>query len=72
MFDQLSQVEEVHHKGARLANVDQHGLSPLHHAARLGRKDVVQYLVSNGMKYMYLYRTCIMKELLNAPIFFSS
>ncbi|XP_019848920.1 PREDICTED: diacylglycerol kinase zeta-like [Amphimedon queenslandica] len=43
----LKKVEEVHHKGARLANVDQHGLSPLHHAARLGRKDVVQYLVSN-------------------------
>lgn len=39
---------EAHRKGARLANVDQNGLTPLHHAARLGRKDVVQYLVDNS------------------------
>ena len=65
MFDHLLllQVEEVHQKGARLANVDQHGLSPLHHAARLGRKDVVQYLVSNGTS------TCIMKKRFCAPVF---
>lgn len=39
---------EAHRNGARLANVDQNGLTPLHHAARLGRKDVVQYLVDNS------------------------
>lgn len=41
-------MKELHSKGARLAHVDAYGLSPLHHAARLGRKEVVKYIVDNG------------------------
>ena len=38
----------MHGKGAKLAYVDSNGLTPLHHAARLGRKEVVKYIVDNG------------------------
>ena len=41
-------MKEIHNQGARLANVDVNGLTPLHHAARLGRKEVVKYIVDNG------------------------
>jgi diacylglycerol kinase (ATP) len=43
----LKKIEQLHKQGARLANVDEYGLSPLHHSARLGRKEVVQYIVKN-------------------------
>lgn len=52
-------VESIHRKGARLANVDQYGWSPLHHAARLGRKDVVLYIVENGNGIAHTIFTCI-------------
>lgn len=43
----LVKIKEIHNQGARLANVDVNGLTPLHHAARLGRKEVVKYIVDN-------------------------
>ena len=38
----------VEKSGARLSCVDEQGLTPLHHACRHGRKDVVAYLVSKS------------------------
>ena len=44
------QVKQLHTKrGAKFAYVDALGLTPLHHAARLGRKDIVKYIVTNDM-----------------------
>ena len=42
------QVKEAHAKGARLTVTDSRGWTPLHHAAQLGKKEVVMYLVNNG------------------------
>ena len=43
------QVKELHTKnGAQLISVDPNGLTPLHHAARLGRKEIVKYIVANS------------------------
>ena len=35
-------------KGAQLTHADSNGLTPLHHAARLGRKEIVKYIVANS------------------------
>ncbi len=35
-------------KGARLTVTDSQGWTPLHHAARLGKKEVVVYLAQNS------------------------
>ena len=42
------QVKECYGKGAKLTVTDSNGWTPLHHAARLGKKEVVQYLVENS------------------------
>ena len=44
-------MKDLHEKGAKLAHVDSNGLTPLHHAARLGRKEVVKYIVDNSENY---------------------
>ena len=44
----LFQVMESHDKGAKLTAADSYGWTPLHHAARLGKKDVVRYLVDSS------------------------
>ena len=41
------QVKEYHEKGAILTVCDGHGWTPLHHAARLGKVEVVQYLADH-------------------------
>ncbi len=43
-----TQVKEHHGKGAKLTATDSNGWTPLHHAARLEKKEVVQYIVENG------------------------
>ena len=47
----VCQIREAHAMGAKLANVDPQGLTPLHHAARLGRKEVVKYIVDNSKSH---------------------
>ena len=42
------QVKELHARGASLMSVDGNGMTALHHAAKLGRLDVVEYLIKNG------------------------
>ena len=44
----VAKFSELHRKGAYLMTVDQHGMNALHHAARFGHKDIVQYLIENG------------------------
>ena len=39
---------ELHRKGANLETMDQHGMTSLHHAARFGHKEIVQYLIEHG------------------------
>ncbi|XP_041452714.1 diacylglycerol kinase zeta-like isoform X1 [Lytechinus variegatus] len=41
---------ELHRKGANLETTDQHGMTSLHHAARFGHKEIVQYLIEHGPK----------------------
>ena len=41
----------VENDGASLTCTDEQGLTPLHHACRHGRKDVVTYLVSKSKWY---------------------
>ncbi|XP_030843854.1 diacylglycerol kinase zeta isoform X4 [Strongylocentrotus purpuratus] len=41
---------ELHRKGANLETMDQHGMTSLHHAARFGHKEIVQYLIEHGPK----------------------
>jgi len=53
---------ESHDKGAKLTAADAYGWTPLHHAARLEKKDVVQYLVDNS-KY-FIYRVQLMIALM--------
>lgn len=45
---QLDKVESFHQQGAELMAPDSNGWTPLHHAARLGRTDVVQYIADNS------------------------
>ena len=52
---------ESHDKGAKLTAADSYGWTPLHHAARLGKKEVVRYLVENS-KY-FIYTVQLMKAL---------
>ena len=42
------QVKEYHKKGVELTATDSNGWTPLHHAARLEKTQVVQYIVDNG------------------------
>lgn len=42
------QVKDSHMKGAKLTVTDSQGWTPLHHAARFGKKDVVMYLADNS------------------------
>ncbi|XP_022111888.1 diacylglycerol kinase zeta-like isoform X4 [Acanthaster planci] len=44
----VAKFAELHRKGAYLMTVDQHGMNALHHAARFGHKDIVQYLIENA------------------------
>ncbi len=44
-------------KGAKLTVKDSLGWTPLHHAARFGRMEVVQYLVDNS-KSVYVTIVC--------------
>jgi len=46
----VTKVKECHGRGAMLTVTDTNGWTPLHHAARLGKKEVVQYLVENVPK----------------------
>ena len=56
-------MKELNQRGARLAYVDNGGFTPLHHAARLGMKDMVAYLVDKSEPY-YLYVQCIIVSIL--------
>ncbi|KAK2182210.1 hypothetical protein NP493_363g02002 [Ridgeia piscesae] len=42
------QVKELHAMGASLMSVDENGMTALHHAAKLGSLDVVEYLIKNA------------------------
>lgn len=42
------QVKDFHSKGANLMEADQNGWTLLHHAARLDKVEVVQYIVKNS------------------------
>lgn len=44
---QLDKVKAFHQQGAKLTMPDSNGWTPLHHAARLGRTEVVQYIAEN-------------------------
>ena len=45
---------DLHQGGACLSSVDQYGMTCLHHAARFGHKDIVKYLVDQGMlEFLY-------------------
>ncbi|XP_064397829.1 diacylglycerol kinase zeta-like isoform X2 [Halichondria panicea] len=46
----IAEVEEHHGKGAKLTATDSNGWTPLHHAARLEKKEAVQYIVDNVSK----------------------
>lgn len=43
----LSQVKQCHEAGAKLTVTDANGFTALHHAARLGKHEVVEYLVAH-------------------------
>ena len=45
----LRKLAELHEHGADLLCTDQYGMTALHHAARFGHKEIVKYLVKNGM-----------------------
>ena len=45
---QLDKVKAFHQQGAKLTMPDSNGWTPLHHAARLGRTEVVQYIAENS------------------------
>ena len=62
MHSFLIQVKENHKKGSKLTVADNKGWTPLHHAARLGKKEVVKYLAENSkwfvnsvLKMMLIY-----------------
>ena len=42
-------VIELHRNGVSLSAGDRRGWRPLHYAARHGHKEVVRYIISNGM-----------------------
>lgn len=42
------QLLEVHRNGVDLTSVDRNGLTALHHAAALGNKRIVKYLIEKG------------------------
>ena len=45
---QLDKVKAFHQQGAQPTMPDSNGWTPLHHAARLGRAEVVQYIAENS------------------------
>ncbi len=44
----MPQVQECHSEGANLMEIDDNGWTPLHHAAQLDKREVVQYLVEHS------------------------
>ena len=52
----FNQVKECHQQGAQLTATDGMGWTPLHHAARLDRKEIAQYLVENCESALSLMR----------------
>ena len=44
------QLVELHQSGAGLMGTDQCGMTALHHAARFGHKDIVKYLIEQGIQ----------------------
>ena len=45
---QLDKVKTFHQEGANLMAPDGRKWTPLHHAARLGRTEIVQYIADHG------------------------
>jgi ankyrin repeat protein len=45
---QLDKVTAFHQQGAQPTMPDSNGWTPLHHAARLGRTEIVQYIAENS------------------------
>lgn len=45
---QLDKVTAFHQQGALPTMPDSNGWTPLHHAARLGRTEIVQYIAENS------------------------
>ena len=45
---QLENVKLYHQQGAKLMAPDSNGWTPLHHAARLGRLEIVKYIADNS------------------------
>ena len=45
---QLDKVKEFHQQGANLMAPDGNSWTPLHHAARLGRTEIVQYIADHS------------------------
>ena len=46
---------EHHKNGAKLTATDTNGWTPLHHAARLEKTQVVKYIVENGNVLIILF-----------------
>jgi ankyrin repeat protein len=50
------QLLQVHRNGVDLTSVDRNGLTALHHAAALGNKRIVKYLLEQGnQNFNHLY-----------------
>lgn len=56
----LIQVKENHKKGSKLTVADNKGWTPLHHAARLGKKEVVRYLAENSQWFVMKLIHCML------------
>ena len=63
---QLDKVKKFHQQGAKPILPDSNGWTPLHHAARLGRTQVVQYIADIGEWHLLLVHChCINMKLCN-------
>ena len=60
MHSFLIQVKENHKKGSKLTVADNKGWTPLHHAARLGKKEVVRYLAENSKWFVMKLIHCML------------
>ena len=52
---QLDKVKAFHQQGVKLTLPDSNGWTPLHHAARLGRTEIVQYIADNSEWHLKMH-----------------